>query len=80
MYYAYLENQPSAGDIDATQMARFCKLMEKIKLDPDNDPTGQHILIRHHGPEYHDLIDGMDNLEQNILIFMTSLLEGAQSS
>ena len=50
--------------------------MEKIRLDPDSDSTGQHILIRHTGAQYHLLIDSMDRLEQNILVFMNSLLEG----
>ena len=64
------------NDIDATEIARFCKLMESIQHDPDSDPTGLHILVRHHGHEYYALVEGMDRLEQNILVFMTSLLEG----
>ena len=54
--------------------------MSKIAEDPDNDPTGKHILIQHSGTEYNMLIDALDSLEQNVLVFLNSMLEGGATS
>jgi hypothetical protein len=78
MYYSYIYNKnPNTDSLDTTQITQFISLMEKIMSDPDSDLTGKHILIRHSGPTYTTLSDALDFLEMNILVYMSSLLEGA---
>jgi hypothetical protein len=51
IYLKYLKKAKKGGadEIEVTQIKQFCHLMSKISKDPDNDPTGKHILIRHSG-------------------------------
>jgi hypothetical protein len=51
--------------------------MKKIMRDPDNDQTNKHILVRHEGEMYFELVHALDLLEEAAVDHMKALLEGA---
>ena len=80
MYLLYLQSNPPQNDMEFTEITQFCQLMEFIAKNPDKDIGHNLMLINHSGPDYMSYIEALDSLEQNILVFYSSMLEGNQNT
>jgi len=77
MYDYYLRSNPPNDELDTIHIRQFLHYMKDMEIDAEYDLTGKSTLIYHDGIMYLNIVESLDTLEQNILVFLNSLLEGS---
>lgn len=80
MYIRYLETDAPIEDFEIMSMIQFVQLMSDLSIKSETEMRSRFFLLRHSGPDYFQLIDSFEKLEENILILYHSMLEGNQNS